>query len=603
MKTISIGNAGGFWGDDLDALRRQLAGGRLDYVTSDFLAEITMGILMKQKLADPEAGYVPDFVAQLDAVLPLLAERGTRIITNAGGVNPQALGRRLIETARRRGIDLTVAVVDGDDLTPRLDELYPAAAPFDNLEDGRPFEAVRGRILSANAYLGCPAIVRALESGAQVIVTGRATDTAITLAPMVHAFGWPLDDWDRLAAGVVAGHIIECGAQSTGGNFTDWPTVRKWGDMGFPVLEVSADGAFTVTKHSGTGGRVSVHTVTEQLLYEMGSPVEYISPDVIADFTTIRLADDGPDRVRVTGVRGRPATPYLKVSMSYAAGYKASGALLIGGGDLGRKAAVLRDAFWQRLGLSFRKTFTEVVGGGAWPGGAPCTQALVHFSVLDDNPAHVEAFGKLLSTMILSGPAGMAVTGGRPKPQRVLAYWPSLIRKELVGARLTVLDTRGDRDGAVDIPARTGLEAEYRPVADPTLRLSDQPGAVDESAATVPIVLVPLRELCLARSGDKGDTANIGVIARNRIVWDVLREHLSPDWVREVFRGVCHGRVARHEVENLLAFNFLLQETLDGGGANSLRLDAQGKLLGQALLDQSLPLPRLDAERIRASLR
>ncbi|HUK63728.1 MAG TPA: acyclic terpene utilization AtuA family protein, partial [Dongiaceae bacterium] len=332
-KLIRIANAGGYWGDDLTQFKRQAELGPVDYVTLDFLAEITMSIMQKQRSRDPRLGYARDFVAQVAETLPTLVERDIRVISNAGGVNPLACRGALLEMARGRGVDLDVAAVVGDDLLERLGELNAAGVTLDDMDTGERFAAIRERVSSANAYYGAWPVVEALRSGAQIVVTGRCTDTGITLAPMIHAFGWKPGDWDRLAAGIVAGHIVECGAQSTGGNFTDWRQVHRFDTIGYPVIEVYEDGSFIVTKHPGTGGLVTVRTVKEQLVYEMGDPRGYITPDVVADFGSIRLEPAGRDRVRVWGVTGRPAPPSLKVSASYFDGYKASGSIIISGPD------------------------------------------------------------------------------------------------------------------------------------------------------------------------------------------------------------------------------------------------------------------------------
>src|SRR5882672_7281070 len=346
---IRIANAGGYWGDDLSQFKRQVELGPVDYVTLDFLAEITMSIMQKQRARDARAGYARDFVAQVEEALPLLTERGVKVISNAGGVNPLACRGALLEMAHLHGKALDVAAVVGDDLLERLGELNAAGVTLDNMEDGAPFARVRDRVSSANAYYGAWPVVEALRSGAQIVVTGRCTDTGITLAPMIHAFDWAPDDWDRLASGIVAGHIVECGAQSTGGNFTDWRRVKHYESIGYPVIEVSPDGSFIVTKHPGTGGAVTVRTVKEQLVYEMGDPRSYITPDVVADFGSIRLEQAGPDRVRVWGVSGRPAPPSLKISAAYAGGWKASGTLIISGPDAEAKAKAFEALFWKRV--------------------------------------------------------------------------------------------------------------------------------------------------------------------------------------------------------------------------------------------------------------
>jgi len=362
---IRIANAGGYWGDDLTQFKRQVELGPVDYVTLDFLAEITMSIMQKQRARDSKTGYARDFITQVEEALPILVERGTKVLTNAGGVNPRACRGTLLESIQQHGQQVEVAAVVGDDLMDRLGELNAGGVGLDHMDDGTSFQLVRDRISSANAYFGAWPLVEALRSGAQIVVTGRCTDTGITLAPMIHAFGWTPSDWDRLAAGIVAGHIIECGAQSTGGNFTDWRKIRHYESIGYPVLEVFPDGSFVVTKHAGTGGAVTVRTVTEQLVYEMGDPRSYITPDVVADFGSIRLEQAGRDRVRVWGVRGRPAPASLKVSASYFDGWKATGSLIISAPEAADKARAFADLFWRRLGLEFTETHSELVGHSA----------------------------------------------------------------------------------------------------------------------------------------------------------------------------------------------------------------------------------------------
>ncbi|HEX2781367.1 MAG TPA: acyclic terpene utilization AtuA family protein, partial [Gemmatimonadaceae bacterium] len=317
-RIVRVAAGQGFWGDWLDAPRRQVEGGQVDYLMLDYLAEVTMSILQKQKERDPRMGYARDFIGAMDSVMPAVADRGVKVIANAGGVNPPACAEAVREVARSRGASgkVKIGVVTGDDLLPRLDELMAQGHAFANMDTGEPLGSVRDRVLSANAYIGSAPIVEALERGANVVVTGRSTDTALTMAPLRHEFKWQAGDWNRLAAGIIAGHIIECGAQCSGGNcLYDWRNIPDLADVGYPVVEASADGTFVVTKHPHTGGRVSVHTVAEQLVYEMGDPHSYITPDVVADFTSIRLEEAGPDRVRVHGITGRPATDKLKVSI------------------------------------------------------------------------------------------------------------------------------------------------------------------------------------------------------------------------------------------------------------------------------------------------
>lgn len=591
-RAIRIGNAGGYWGDDPGVLRRQLAGGPLDYVTLDYLAEVTMSILQAQRARNRELGYAGDFLAQMRDCLPLLVERGTTVITNAGGINPLGLGRKIGELARELGLAVTIGVVDGDDILPRLDAIAAGGDALANMETGAPLAPVRARVNAANVYLGAEPVVRALQAGCQVIVTGRVTDTGITLAPMIHAFGWAAHDWDRLAAGIVAGHVIECGAQASGGNFTDWRAVPRLAQVGYPIIEMSEDGSFVVTKHRGTGGLVSVATVKEQLVYEMGDPRAYISPDGVARFDTIQLAPAGRDRVRVSGVRGAPRPEMFKVSMAYDDGWKAAGTVLISGPEATAKAEAAARVFWRRLGHRYEATHTSFVGTGSiWPaslGRTETNEVLLRLAVRDRDRGKVEDFGVLLPTLILSGPSGMAVTGGRPKPSPVVAYWPALIRRSSVQARVTVLDPDGGEsattisfaDRAPDTPVAAGIWAPA-PV-ERRARVRAWPGRSRR---------VRLRELAHARSGDKGDTCNIGVIARSPEIYDWLRETLTAAVVRRFFRGIVKGKVVRHELHNLQALNFLLEEALGGGGTVSLMLDPQGKTLSQALLEMEVAAP------------
>jgi hypothetical protein len=581
--SIRIANAGGYWGDDLGQFKRQVERGPIDFVTLDFLAEITMSIMQKQRARDAEMGFARDFIAQVDQTLDLLLDRGIKVVTNAGGVNPAACRRAVLATAAKKGRAIHVAAVAGDDILARIDELNAAGASLDNMENGLPFAAVRERVSSANAYFGAWPVVEALKTGAQIVVTGRCTDTGITLAPMIHSFDWAPDDWDRLAAGIVAGHIIECGAQSTGGNYTDWREIPRFADIGYPIVEVSADGSFVVTKHDGTGGTVSVRTVKEQLLYEMGDPRGYITPDVVADFATIRLEQAGRDRVRVWGIKGRPAPPSLKISAAYADGWKASGTLILSGPEATAKARAFSELFWERVGLTFEDTLTEFVGASAcWGPLAPemdVPEVLLRFGVRDQDRAKIEAFSKMLPAVILSGPPGVAVTGGRPQAQEVVAYWPALLDRDLV--RPTLVTATGERQ--LDWP--TPLIDMGKPSPLPAMTWPQAGGGSEQ-------VTVPLSALAHARSGDKGDMANIGVIARSPEVYPWLVATLTAALVKRHFTGICHGAVTRHEVPNLWALNFLLDESLGGGGTVSLRLDAQGKTLSHALLAMEVTVPR-----------
>ena len=446
MKTaIRIGCGQGFWGDRLDAPVEQVRRGPLDYLMLDYLAEVTMSILQKQKSRDPAQGYARDFVPLVREILPDLVEKDVRVVTNAGGVNLEACRDALLETAADAGFGgrLAIGVVSGDDILERLSDLIAGGQPLANLDDGRPLEAVLDRVESANAYIGAAPIVEALRRGARIVVTGRSTDTALTYAPMIYEFGWRDDEWDRIAHGIVAGHINECGAQATGGNcLVDWETIPDLAGVGYPIVEATSEGPFVITKHDGTGGRITPAVLKEQIVYEMGDPREYITPDGIADFTTIRLEQDGPDRVRVTGIRGRARTDMLKVSIAYRAGYKAVGTLVYAWPDAVAKAKradeVLR-ARLERLGLRFDQIRTEYVGWNATHGplaGPPpedLAEVELRVAVASEDRAAVERFTREIAPLVLSGPPSVTgFAGGRPRVQDVVAYWPALIdRREI----------------------------------------------------------------------------------------------------------------------------------------------------------------------------
>jgi hypothetical protein len=449
-KIVRVGAGQGFWGDDIDAPRRQVEGGQLDYLMLDYLAEVTMSILQKQKERDPSLGYARDFVGAMESVMPAVTGRGVKVIANAGGVNPPACAAAVKAIAEKAGANgkVRIGVVTGDDLLSSIDELIGKGHSLSNMDTGEPLNTVRDRVLSANAYIGSEPIVEALAKGANVVITGRSTDTALTMAPIRHEFGWGATSWDKLAAGIVAGHIIECGAQCSGGNcLYDWQTIPDLANVGYPLVEASADGSFVVTKHPNTGGRVSVRSVTEQLVYEMGDPHSYITPDVIADFTTIQLSDDGKDRVRVSGIKGKPPTDKLKVSIAYRAGFKAVGTLVYAWPDALDKAQladrILRERL-DRLGLRFERILTEFVGANATHGPlsgdqheAPEVQ--LRFGVRGEKAA-VERFTREIAPLVLNGPPSVTgFAGGRPKVEEIVAYWPALIDKSVVKTSVQII--------------------------------------------------------------------------------------------------------------------------------------------------------------------
>ena len=446
---IRIANGQGFWGDWLEAPVRQVEQGPIDSLALDYLAEITMSILQKQKLKDPKLGYARDFVPLMVRILPKLGT--ARVIANAGGVNPRACAEAVLDAARGAGVGgVKVAVVTGDDIYDRLDDMLARGLELRDMDTGEPLAKIRDRVQSANVYLGAFPLAEALRTGAQVVVAGRSTDTALTLAPMVHEFGWSEQDWNRLAAGTIAGHIVECGAQCTGGNCqVDWQSIPDMANIGYPIVEACPDGSFAITKHAGTGGRVSAAVVKEQLLYELGDPRQYITPDCIADFTTIQLRDAALDRVEVSGIRGGPRTSFLKVSIAYSAGWKAVGTLVYSWPQAREKAAAadrIVRARLDQLGLRFDEVYTEFSGVNACHGpvAAPNPdppEVQLRIGVRGPDRNAVDRFTREIIPLVLSGPPTATGFGeGKPLVHEVVAYWSALIPREEITTKIEVLE-------------------------------------------------------------------------------------------------------------------------------------------------------------------
>jgi len=450
---IRIASGQGFWGDLLDAPVRQVRGGQIDYLMLDYLAEVTMSILQKQRARNPQMGYARDFVDLMRQILPDIIEKNIRVTANAGGVNVAGCAEAVKNAAAELGMSgkLKIGVVTGDDILDRLDALLEKGIELKNMDTGEPLSSVRDKVQSANVYLGAAPLVEALNKGANVVIAGRVTDTGLTLAPMMHEFGWSENDWNKLAAGTIAGHIIECGAQCSGGNCQyDWQSIPDLANVGFPIAEAAPNGEFVITKHKGTGGVVSVPSVKEQLLYEMGDPHEYITPDVVADFTTIQLSEEGENRVRVYGIKGKPFTEFYKVSIAYSAGFKAVGTLVYAYPDAYAKARaadrILRERL-DRLGLKFDLILTEFVGVNATHGhlagepSADIPEVQLRFGVRGQDKAAVERFTKEIAPLILTGPPAVTgFAGGRPKIEEIMAYFPALIPKTEIQTKVEIVE-------------------------------------------------------------------------------------------------------------------------------------------------------------------
>ncbi|MHB1425159.1 MAG: acyclic terpene utilization AtuA family protein, partial [Gemmataceae bacterium] len=448
MKQVRIGNGCGFWGDNLDAPRELAEHGRLDYLTLEYLAELTMSILALQKQRHPEAGYAADFLDVLQQLIPILQRQSQlKIVTNAGGMNPHGCALRARAFLHRAGLtQRRIAIVHGDDLLPRLDELLAQGHAFTNLDTGEPLSTVHDRIVSVNAYLGCQPIVSALRQGANVVITGRVADASLTLGPAVHEFDWKWDDWARWAAGTAAGHLLECGAQATGGLWCNWRETDL-ALVGYPLADMAESGEFILTKPHGSGGTVNRETVAEQLLYEVGDPAAYLTPDVVADFTSVQLTECGRDEVRITGARGKPATDSYKVSIAYRDGWTASGTLVIAGPEAAIKARRCGEIMFERLrraGVSPQHRNIECLGAGdCVPGVLPIMDApevVLRVTVRDADRAVVERFSKEFAPLVTSGPPGMTgYTTGRPPVREVFAYWPALVDKSAVVPQVEII--------------------------------------------------------------------------------------------------------------------------------------------------------------------
>ncbi|MGN8060432.1 acyclic terpene utilization AtuA family protein [Ralstonia sp. 22111] len=582
--TVSIGGASGFWGDSITGPMQLVASGRLDFLVFDYLAELTMSLLASARMKNPELGYATDFVSvAMRAVLKDALAQNIRIIANAGGVNPRGCATALQALADELGVSVRIAVVEGDDVMPLLPALRDEGVR--ELQSGRPLP---DKVVSANAYLGALPIKAALDAGAQVVITGRCVDSAVTLGALMHHFDWATDDYDRLAAGSLAGHILECGCQGAGGLHTDWEAVPDWAHSGYPIAECRADGSFIVTKPDGTGGLVMPATVGEQLLYEIGDPARYVLPDVVCDFTQVTMTQAAEHRVEVRGARGLAPTPDYKVSATYADGYRATGQLTVVGIDADRKARRTAEAILERtrglfrqLGLpDYSATHIETLGSaylfGPHQPNVPRFESVMWLAVTHPNKQALELFAREIAPAGTSWAPGTTGAGGRPSVVPAIKQYAFLIDKARVQARVTLLG--GD---SIDIAVPTG-GAALEPSAAAQASVALPPGPTRE---------VPLIDLAYARSGDKGDTSNIGVIARRPEDLPLLRAQLTEDAVAAYLAHVVKGRVTRYDLPGIHALNFVCEQALGGGGMASLRNDPLGKGMAQVLLTMPVRVP------------
>ncbi len=583
--TVVLGGAAGAWGDSSFAPGQLLDWARCDYVLFEALAEITMGILTRAQQKNPELGYAIDVIAMIGSELPRISEQNVRVVTNAGGVNPKAAAAALRAMSEKAGVSTRIAWVEGDNLMGRLDELV--ALDLKEMSDGSALSAI-DKPLSFNAYLGAQPIAAALDAGADVVITGRAVDSALALGPLMHEFGWGPSDLDALSQGSLAGHLLECGPQSTGGLLTDWQDVGSWHDIGYPIAECRADGSFVVTKPEGTGGLVDVRGVSEQLLYEIGDPAAYLLPDVTCDWRHVELTQVGTDRIEVTGARGRPPPPTLKACAQVLDGYKVMALLMIGGRDATQKAIRFGDELVRRAERllerdgypAVRNTDIEVLGAESTYGPHARTthtrEVVVKIALHHDAREALAAVVRELGSFAMAVP-GLAAGGrGLPKPTPLIQLRSYPVPQEQITPDI-FLD--GEKVPYEQAAPRVSA------VQESDLIVPNHPFAVEDP------VELPLIAIAHARSGDKGPHSNIGVRARHPDFVPLLRDQLSAEAVASRFAHLVKGRVERYDLPGIDAMNFLLRNALGGGGISSLRFDPQGKAYAQQLLDMPMQVP------------
>ncbi len=585
-KIVRIGGASGFWGDSSVAAEQLVSGAQIDYLVFDYLAELTMAILASARSKKPEMGYATDFVdIAMKSVLPEVVRRGIKVVANAGGINPKGCADALARLAQEMGVSLKIAVVEGDDVSALIPALRAAGQ-----KDMFSGASLPDKVLSANAYLGALPIAQALQAGADVVITGRCVDSAVTLGALMHSFGWTAGDHDLLAAGSLAGHIIECGCQATGGLHTDWEQVPDWANIGYPVIECHADGRFVVSKPQGTGGRVLAAAVAEQMLYEIGDPGAYILPDVVCDFREVRIEQEGPNRVSVSGARGLPPTDSYKVSATWMDGFRCAGTLVIIGIDAVAKARRTGEAILERTRGIFKKmglpdysaAYVEVIGAetqyGPHARTSQAREVMMRVAVNHPIKQALDIFAREIA------PAGTSWSPGTTGPALSRPSVSPLIKQfafTLPKRQVEISVTMDGKSHTVEVPLDGGYQVAQSVASAGAADIADS----EKSLA------VPLIRLAYARSGDKGNISNIGVIPRNPEYLPILAARLTAAAVKDYFAHMVKGEVRRYLLPGIHAFNFVLEDALDGGGPASMRMDPLGKGMGQMLLDMPITVP------------
>jgi hypothetical protein len=581
---VIIANCSGFFGDRLSAAREMVQGGRIDILTGDYLAELTMALLFRLKMKNPEAGYAPTFLKQMEEIMGECLDKGIRVVANAGGLNPKALAKELKMIADTLGLHPKIACIEGDDLMPRLAELQEKGEAFTHMDKGVSLKESGAMSITANAYLGGWGIVEALNQGADIVVSGRIADASLTVGPAAWWFGWKKDDWDRLAGATVAGHVIECGAQATGGNYSFIEEVPSFINVGYPIAEIFEDGSSIITKHPGTGGLVSVDTVKAQLLYEIREP-GYLSPDVVARFDTIEISQEGPDRTKIAGVRGEAPPETTKVCINNIGGHRNSMTIVLTGLDIEKKARIFEDALFAALGGRGKFAVEDVQlvkSNKENPETNDEAFAYLKVSVMDPDAKKVEKFSSKIVELGLANIPGFTATAPPGKGSPAIVHWPSLVAMKHIQQKVTI-------DDQETIVEQANAASQSKPV--------DAKAVSIPAAPSGKTVRIPFGRLFATRSGDKGGNANLGVWAKTPEAYAFLRDFLTIEKLKELLKDLSGFDMERYDFPNLLAVNFYIKGVLGEGVAASLRSDPQAKTLGEYLRAKLVDIPEAIAPK------